>query len=85
MPSGTGRRFFVAIGVSRYRNLPEEQQLGRVGADVRAVRDLFTAFDYEPVLEGMGGYESANDIREKIRRWVADVDLTDEDVVVLYR
>ena len=84
MPSGTGRRFFVAIGVSRYRNLPEEQQLSRVGADVRAVRDLFTAFDYEPVLEGMGGYESANDIREKIRRWVADVDLTDEDVVVLY-
>ncbi|KOX22152.1 hypothetical protein ADL05_03930 [Nocardiopsis sp. NRRL B-16309] len=57
--------------------------MGRVGAEVRAVRDLFPAFDHEPVSEGMGGYESANDIREKIRRWVADVDLNDEDVVVL--
>ncbi|ASU60037.1 caspase family protein [Nocardiopsis dassonvillei] len=84
MPSGTGRRFFLAVGVSRYQHLSREEQLTGVGEDVLAVRNLFTGFGYESVLEGIGDYGSANDIREKIRRWVADVELGEEDVVVLY-
>jgi WD40 repeat protein len=84
LPSGTGRRFFLAIGVSRYQHLSREEQLTRVGEDVLAVRNLFTGFGYESVLEGIGDYGSANDIREKIRRWVADVGLDEEDTVVLY-
>lgn len=84
MPSGTGRHFFLAVGVSRCQHLSREEQLTGVGEDVLAVRNLFTGFGYESVLEGIGDYGSANDIREKIRRWVADVELGEEDVVVLY-
>ncbi|OKI15190.1 hypothetical protein A6A08_11735 [Nocardiopsis sp. TSRI0078] len=55
-----------------------------MGDDVRTVRNLFTGFGYAPVLEGIGDYGSANDIREKVRRWMADVEPGEEDVVVLY-
>lgn len=68
LPSGTGRRFFLAIGVSGCQYLSGEEQLTGVGDDVRAIRNLFTGFGCASVPEEIGGYGSANDIREKIRR-----------------
>ncbi|MFI6574310.1 caspase family protein [Nocardiopsis sp. NPDC050513] len=84
MPTETGRRFLVAVGVSRYQHLPSDGQLGGVGEDVRAVRDLFTGLGYTSVLEGVGEYDSAHGIRERIRFWAEDVELDETDIVVVY-
>lgn len=84
MSSGTSRRFFIALGVARYENLPEELQLGKVNRDVEAVRNLFGGFHYVPVLEGLGAYESADHIRRRLSSWVTDVGLGEDDTVVLY-
>ncbi|WP_338687565.1 caspase family protein [Streptomyces acidiscabies] len=78
------RRFFIALGVERYLNLPEHEQLGSVPSDIRAVRELLAGFGYQHVLPGLGEYESADQIRQKLRHWSADVALTPDDVVVFY-
>ncbi|MEU6143995.1 caspase family protein [Streptomyces sp. NPDC047081] len=79
-----GRRFFLALGVGRYCHLPAHEQLGQVPADVRAVRGLFTGLGYQSVLPGLGEYDTAEQIRQKLRHWSTDAALTGDDVVVLY-
>ena len=78
------RRFLIALGVGRYQHLPDHEQLGHVPADVRAVRALLTGFGYEQVLTGLGDYDSAEEIRRKLRHWSTDAALTEDDVVVFY-
>lgn len=79
-----GRRFFVALGSGRYRHLPEDEQLRSVPTDVRSTRELFLAFGYECVLPGLGEYDGAEQIRQKLSHWSEDVALTSDDVVVVY-
>ncbi|MEE1749271.1 caspase family protein [Streptomyces sp. JV184] len=79
-----GRRFFIALGSGRYRHLPEDEQLRSVPTDVRATRQLFTGFEYEPVLPGLGDYDGAEQVRQKLSHWSEDTALTSDDVVVLY-
>ncbi|MFI5681369.1 caspase family protein [Streptomyces cellulosae] len=79
-----GRRFFVALGVGRYCHLPSHEQLEHVPADVQAMRDLFVGLGYEAVLSGLGEYDTAEQIRQKLRHWSTDVALTGDDVVVVY-
>ncbi|MFI9759943.1 caspase family protein [Streptomyces sp. NPDC051963] len=79
-----GRRFFLALGVGRYCHLPAHEQLGQVPTDVRDMRDLFVGLGYRPVLAGLGEYDTAEQIRQKLRHWSTDAALTADDVVVLY-
>ncbi|MFE0377888.1 caspase family protein [Streptomyces inhibens] len=79
-----GRRFFIALGSSRYCHLPEGEQLLSVPADISATSELFSAFGYQAVLPGLGEYDGAEQIRQKLRHWSADVALTADDVVVVY-
>jgi hypothetical protein len=62
-----GRRFFLALGVGRYCHLPAHEQLGQVPTDVRAMRELFTGLGYHPVLSGLGEYDTAEQIRQRLR------------------
>ncbi|WP_275464636.1 caspase family protein [Streptomyces noursei] len=78
------RRFFIALGSSRYCYLSEDEQLWSVPADIRAMSELFSAFGYRTVLHGLGEYDGAEQIRQKLRHWSADVALTADDVVVVY-
>ncbi|MFM9372640.1 caspase family protein [Streptomyces sp. Da 82-17] len=79
-----GRRYFVALGSGRYRHLPEDAQLESVPSDVRAAAELFASFGYEVVLPGLGEYDGAEQIRQKLRHWSADARLAADDVVVVY-
>ncbi|MEU7180844.1 MULTISPECIES: caspase family protein [Streptomyces] len=79
-----GRRFFIALGSGRYRHLPEDEQLRSVPKDVRATTELFATFGYESVLSGLGEYDGAEQIRQKLSHWSEDTVLTSDDVVVVY-
>ncbi|MET7484084.1 caspase family protein [Streptomyces sp. NPDC005538] len=79
-----GRRFFIALGSGRYRHLAESEQLAFVPDDIRAARELFTSLGYTMVLPGLGEYEGAEQIRQKLRHWFSDTAPTGDDVVVLY-
>ncbi|MFH8407413.1 caspase family protein [Streptomyces sp. NPDC018019] len=79
-----GRRFFIALGSGRYRNLPEADQLPLVTADMAAMAALFEGFGYRPALQGLGEYDSAEQIRQKLSHWSTDSRLTGDDIVVLY-
>ncbi|MEV0741113.1 caspase family protein [Streptomyces sp. NPDC050549] len=79
-----GRRFFIALGSGRYQNLPDDEQLAFVPDDIRAARELFTGLGYTAVLPGLGEYEGAEQIRQKLRHWFADTAPTGDDAVVLY-
>ncbi len=79
-----GRRFFIALGSGRYCHLPEEEQLPQVPGDVAAMTGLFEGFGYQAVLPGLGDYDGAEQIRQKLRHWSADTRLTPDDVVVVY-
>lgn len=81
---GVGRRFFIALGSGRYRHLSEDDQLRSVPSDVRATRELFGGFGYESVLPGLGEYDGAEQIRQKLSHWSEDEALTSDDVVVVY-
>lgn len=78
------RRFFVAIGSGRYCHLPATEQLRHVPADVQAMTELFSGFGYQNVLPGLGEYDAAEQIRQKLRHWSTDTALTQDDVVVVY-
>lgn len=78
------RRFFIGLGTGRYPNLPPSDQLPRAAADIRAMREEWVGFGYEPALLGLGEYDTAAQIREKLSLWCADTRLTSSDVVVLY-
>ncbi|AQU67120.1 caspase family protein [Streptomyces niveus] len=78
------RRYFIALGSGRYRHLPEDEQLLSVSKDVRATASLFASFGYEPVLPGLGEYDGAEQIRQKLSHWSEDTNLTSDDVVVVY-
>ncbi|MGW2379560.1 caspase family protein [Streptomyces sp. NPDC001658] len=79
-----GRRYFLTLGVGRYCHLPAHEQLGQVPADVRALRELFVGLGYRTALSGLGEYDTAEQIRQKLRHWSTDAALTADDVVVLY-
>jgi AAA ATPase domain/Caspase domain len=79
-----GRRFFIGLGSGRYRNLPETAQLPQVADDVRSMREEWIRFGYVPVLLGLGEYDGASQIKDKLSLWCADTGLTSSDVVVLY-
>ncbi|WP_405985211.1 caspase family protein [Streptomyces sp. NBC_00872] len=79
-----GRRFFIALGSGRYCHLSQDEQLGSVTGDISVMTELFAAFGYQPVLPGLGEYDGADQIRQKLRHWSADTVLTGDDVVVLY-
>ncbi|WP_019063844.1 caspase family protein [Streptomyces prunicolor] len=78
------RRFFIALGSGRYCHLPEGEQLAFVPDDIKAARELFTGLGYTAVLPGLGEYEGAEQIRQKLRHWFADTAPTGDDAVVLY-
>ncbi|GAA2260435.1 hypothetical protein GCM10010232_59520 [Streptomyces amakusaensis] len=79
-----GRRFFIGLGSGRYSRLPAGEQLDSVPSDIRETRDLFASFGHTPVLPGLGEYEGAEQIRQKLRHWSADAGLRDDDVLVVY-
>ncbi|MEU7200906.1 caspase family protein [Streptomyces sp. NPDC045470] len=81
---GVGRRLFIALGSGRYCNLPEEDQLPAVSADIVAMTELLEGFGYRRVLAGLGEYDGAEQIRRKLSHWSRDCELTADDVVVLY-
>ncbi|WP_327282142.1 MULTISPECIES: caspase family protein [unclassified Streptomyces] len=72
------------MGSGRYLHLPPEEQLASVPSDIREVSALFGSFGYVPVLVGLGEYDGAEQLRQKLRHWSADTALTGEDVVVVY-
>ncbi|MGW2781348.1 caspase family protein [Streptomyces populi] len=74
----------MALGTGRYRHLPAEEQLHEVPTDVRSLTELFEGFGYRSVLPGLGDYDGAEQIRQKLGHWSADARLTPDDVVVLY-
>ena len=76
-----GRRFFIAIGSSRYCYLSEDEQLLSVPSAIRAATELFASFGYQSVLPGLGEYAGAEQIRQKLRHWSADAVLNSDDVV----
>ncbi|MFI6011347.1 caspase family protein [Streptomyces sp. NPDC051243] len=78
------RRFFIALGSGRYCHLPDEEQLRHVPMDVSSMTELFEGFGYQGVLPGLGEYDGAEQIRQKLRHWSADTSLTQDDVVVVY-
>ncbi|MFE6698809.1 caspase family protein [Streptomyces sp. NPDC057718] len=78
------RRFFIALGSNRYQHLPAAEQLEFVQTDKQAAARLFGGFGYEPALPGLGEYDGADQIRQKLRHWATDVALTSDDIVVLY-
>jgi hypothetical protein len=41
-------------------------------------------FGYQAVLPGLGDYDGAEQIRQKLRHWSTDIRLTPDDVVVVY-
>ena len=84
MEQGEERRFFIALGSGRYRNLPEDSQLPRATADLAEVTRLFEGFGYQSVLAGLGQYDSADQIKQKLSHWSRDIALSTNDVVVLY-
>lgn len=78
------RRFFIALGSGRYQYLSEAEQLEFVQADKEAAAGLFGGFGYQAVLPGLGEYDGAEQIRQKLRHWATDTALTGDDIVVLY-
>jgi WD40 repeat protein len=84
MIQGEGRRFFIALGSGRYGNLPEAAQLPRATADIAEIARLFEGFGYQTVLAGLGQYDSADQIKQKLSHWSRDIALTPNDVVALY-
>ncbi|GAA5069176.1 hypothetical protein GCM10023336_52950 [Streptomyces similanensis] len=78
------RRFFVALGSGRYQHLPRADQLEFVQSDKQATARLFGGFGYESALPGLGEYDGAEQIRQKLRHWAADTALTGDDIVVVY-
>ncbi|MDT0269130.1 caspase family protein [Streptomyces sp. DSM 44915] len=79
-----GRRFFIGFGSGRYQRLGEDEQLPSVPADLRAMARLFDRLGYAAVLPGLGEYDGADQVRQKLRHWTTDAELTDDDVVVMY-
>ncbi|MFJ4414334.1 caspase family protein [Streptomyces sp. NPDC088925] len=78
------RRFFVGFGSGLYRHLPEPGQLPAVEDDLASAARLFTGLGYTQVLPGLGGYDSADQIRRKLRHWCDDVRLGPDDILVVY-
>ncbi|MCX5379800.1 caspase family protein [Streptomyces sp. NBC_00091] len=72
------------MGTGRYCHLPPEDQLDSVPPDIRATASLFADFGYECVLSGLGEYDGAEQLRQKLSHWSADTKLSDDDVVVVY-
>ncbi|MFJ3877614.1 caspase family protein [Streptomyces sp. NPDC090077] len=72
------------MGTGRYRHLPAEDQLGSVPDDIAAVARLFEGFGYERALHGLGEFDGAEQLRQKLVNWSAYTELAADDVVVLY-
>jgi WD40 repeat protein len=81
---GEERRFFIALGSGRYRDLPADAQLPHAAADIARMARLFEEFGYQTALAGLGQYDSADQIKQKLSHWSRDIALSRNDVVVLY-
>nr|WP_272919712.1 caspase family protein [Streptomyces sp. SID4945] len=64
--------------------MPEPGQLPAVEDDLASAARLFTGLGYTQVLPGLGGYDSAEQIRRKLRHWCDDVRLGPDDILVVY-
>ncbi|WP_405982024.1 caspase family protein [Streptomyces sp. NBC_00158] len=72
------------MGTGRYCHLPQEEQLESVPSDIAAMTNLFADFGYERALSGLGEYDGAEQLRQKLSHWSADTGLSGDDVVVVY-
>ncbi|RSS47018.1 hypothetical protein EF912_27120 [Streptomyces sp. WAC07061] len=72
------------MGTGRYCHLPPEEQLDSVPSDIAAMAHLFEGFGYERALPGLGEYDGAEQLRQKLSHWSADTALSGDDVVVVY-
>jgi uncharacterized caspase-like protein len=81
---GEERRFFIALGSGRYRDLPADDQLPRAADDIAEMARLFEVFGYQTALAGLGQYDSADQIKQKLSHWSRDIALSQDDVVALY-
>ncbi|MGW2477060.1 NYN domain-containing protein [Streptomyces sp. NPDC001665] len=82
-PDGSGRRFLIAIGVSRYRDSRTGALFG-VTADVARVRAEFEAYGYTAVLPELAHDPTASVVLRSIESWVRGGRLRTEDAVVVY-
>ena len=79
-----GRRFFIGFGCGRYRDLPETDQLPQATLDIASMRITWTSLGYNVALLGLGEYDSAAQVRQKLSNWCVDNSLTYRDLVVIY-
>ncbi|SEB64482.1 Caspase domain-containing protein [Streptomyces sp. 2131.1] len=82
-PDGSGRRFLIAIGVSRY-GAPRTGALPGVTADVARVRAEFEAHGYTAVLPELAHDPTASVVLRSIESWVRGGRLRTGDAVVVY-
>lgn len=77
----TGQRFFISMGVGRYRFA---SALRRPGEDAELMATLLGEFGYHPAPFRFGDYSNAGHVRDVLGNWCADTTLGPEDMVVLY-
>ena len=79
------RRYLIAAGTSKYKNMPEDRQLPSVKDDLRRIVKLFQGeFGYERVLAGLGDNPPNDYFRTQLSDWLKDRERTDSDIIVLY-
>ena len=79
------KRFLIAAGTSRYKNMPEDRQLPSVEDDLSRIVKLFQGeFGYERVLAGLGDNPPNDYFRTQLSDWLKDRERTDSDIIVLY-
>lgn len=78
------KRYFAAIGVSRYDRLDDAFQLPSVGDDVRTMTALFTQeLGYTAVLGDLVD-PSSDELRQGLHRWLTVDAPTDDHALVVY-
>ena len=79
------KRFLIAAGTSRYKNMPEGRQLPSVKQDLSRIVKLFEGeFGYERVLAGLGENPPHDYFRTQLSAWLKEPERTASDIIVLY-
>jgi WD40 repeat protein len=79
------RRYFIAIGVARNRNLPEEYMLPSVTDDVARLGGLFCdRFGYERGLTDLWDSPTSVEVRGRLSEWLTSPHRRPTDIVVIY-